>query len=378
MACFGQQPAIQDEKLHGRQAYVLSNGKMRVAALRGGGHIAEVRLIDSDARKSVNPMRVPHYQTIEPYDYDPARHDALYGADSHRWLSSGYMGHLLCFPQFGPPAPDEVRAGLGNHGEAPIVEWKQLAAGVLPDALRLRYGGDLPKTQYRVERLLTLPKDETVLYVEEWVENLAMMDRPINWVQHATFGPPFIEAGKNYFDTGPVKERAGGGTVQREFTSKPATGGYYAMLMDTSAPLGWFTSFHSGHRVLIGYLFPTVDNPWIADWQENQRNKGKPWEGKAVARGIEFGSTPLAEGLRRSVERATMLGAPTYRWIGARQRLKTVWAAFLMEIPEGYRGTETVRAEGGRILVTERETKRTLDIKGSLADLRSLAAGGGR
>jgi hypothetical protein len=49
-----------------------------------------------------------------------------------------------------------------------------------------------------------------------------------------------------------------------------------------------------------------------------------------------------------------------------------------MEIPEGYRGTETVRAEGGRILVTERETKRTLDIKGSLADLRSLAAGGGR
>jgi hypothetical protein len=58
-------------------------------------------------------MRVPHYQTIEPYQYDPGRHDALYGSDSHRWLSSGYMGHLLCFPVFGPPSsPAEVKNGL--------------------------------------------------------------------------------------------------------------------------------------------------------------------------------------------------------------------------------------------------------------------------
>ncbi|MGH9630937.1 MAG: hypothetical protein ACRD7E_21715 [Bryobacteraceae bacterium] len=93
---FGQQ--FRMDMFHGRKAYVLENELIRVSALRGGGHIAEVRFRSDDERKSVNPMRVPHYPTIEPYEYDPARHDELYGSDSHRWLSSGYMGHLLCFP----------------------------------------------------------------------------------------------------------------------------------------------------------------------------------------------------------------------------------------------------------------------------------------
>ena len=72
-------------------------------------------------------MRVPHYPMIEPYEYDDAKHNGIYGDTPHRWLHSGYMGHLLCFPFYGPPSSDdEVRAGLGNHGEAPIVEWRQL------------------------------------------------------------------------------------------------------------------------------------------------------------------------------------------------------------------------------------------------------------
>src|SRR5262245_64949403 len=150
---------LRFETLHGRQAFVLENRLIRVSALRGGGHLAEIRFRSGDAARTINPMRVPHYQTIEPYQYDPQRHDALYGSDSHRWLSSGYMGHLLCFPVFGAPSsPAEVKNGLGNHGEAPIVEWKPV--GVLekaPDAIKFRYGADLPKTQFRVDRTMTLP-----------------------------------------------------------------------------------------------------------------------------------------------------------------------------------------------------------------------------
>ena len=110
---------LRIETFHGRQAFVLENRHIRVSALRGGGHLAEIRFRSGDAARTVNPMRVPHYQTIEPYQYDPRRHDALYGSDSHRWLSSGYMGHLLCFPVFGAPSsPAEVRSGLGNHGDS--------------------------------------------------------------------------------------------------------------------------------------------------------------------------------------------------------------------------------------------------------------------
>ena len=48
-----QQPSIHDETVHGRRAYVLENGKMRVSALRGGGHLAEIRFLSSDPRKAV-------------------------------------------------------------------------------------------------------------------------------------------------------------------------------------------------------------------------------------------------------------------------------------------------------------------------------------
>ena len=201
--------SIKEEVFQGRRAWVLSNGLMRVSVLAGGGHIAEVRLLSDDPKKSINPMRVPHYPTIEPYEYDDAKHNGIYGSDPHRWLSSGYMGHLLCFPEYGSPSPEEAQAGLGNHGEAPIVEWHRINVEENSDGLTLRYGADLPKTQYRVERAVTLPRGMRVVRVQEWVENLTPFDRPINWMRHPTFGPPFIEPGKTVLDASATRGKAG-------------------------------------------------------------------------------------------------------------------------------------------------------------------------
>ena len=382
-------PAFHPDTLHGRQAYVLENGLLRVSALRGGGHLAEIRLLSDDPRKAVNPMRVPHYPTIEPYQYNPAAHDALYGDGPHRWLSSGYMGHLLCFPFFGPPSSDEeARQGLGNHGEAPIVEWKQTReAEVRPDRVTLHYGADLPRTQFRVDRSITLRAGETVVRVEEQVENLAGYDRPIHWVQHATFGPPFAVPGKSFLDVSATRGEVGGGRPGtnslspgtaiewplgasrngrrvdlRAFQPTPHTGTYYALLLDPSRPTGFFTLYNSDFPILIGYLFATADSPWIGDWQENQNNTGKPWDGKAIARGLEFGTTPFAEGLRKSIERGRMFGVPTFRWIGARQRLKTTWTVFLAEIPPGFAGVEDVADGSGGIAIRERGSGRAIPV----------------
>jgi hypothetical protein len=384
---FGQE--FRTETIHGRQAYVLENRRIRIGALRGGGHLAEIRLRDGDARRTVNPMRIPHYPTIEPYRYDPTRHDALYGNDSHRWLSSGYMGHLLCFPVFGPPSsPDEVKQGLGNHGEAPIVEWKPVGKPErTATGLAFRYGADLPKTQFRVDRKLTIGTADSAVLVEEWVENLAPFDRPIHWVQHATFGPPFIEPGKCFLDLSGTRAQAAGGSVQtssvkpgadfvwpngldpagqpvslRVFQPKPNAGTYFAVLMDRSRPLGWFTMYNPEFPVLIGYLFRSSESPWLGDFQENRRLRNKPWDGKVVTRGIEFGTTPFAEGLRRSIERGSLFGAPTYRWIGGRARLATTYALFLAEIPAGFQGVDDVTFQGGVISLRERGSGRRIPV----------------
>lgn len=340
---------------------MLDNGLIRVALLRGGGHIAEVRLLTKDPKTNVNPMRVPHYPTIEPYEYDPAKHDALYGSDPHRWLSSGYMGHLLCFPSYGPPSsPEEVKAGLGNHGEAPIVEWKMLGVDQGDDSLTFRYGAMLEKTQYRVGRAITMAKGKRMVRVEEWVENLTSFDRPINWMQHATFGPPFVKPGETFLDMSATKGQNTETEVNwadgkmRVMPSTPHSGNYTTFLLDPHRDEQFFTMYNANYNVLIGYLFPAGGNPWIADWQENQRVKQLPWNGEVIARGIEFGSTPYAEGLRKSVERGALFGVPAYRWIGAKQRLETGFTIFLEEIPAGFAGVRDVRREAGTPAVVPR------------------------
>lgn len=363
---------LKQEKVAGREAWVLDNGLFRIAALRGGGHLAEVRLVSEDPRKSLNPMRIPHYPTIDPHTYDPARHDALYGNDPHRWLSSGYMGHLLCFPVYGPPSPDEARAGLGNHGEAPIVEWRLISTDRKPDSISLRYGADLIKTQFRVERTITLRSGDRFARVEEEVENLANFDRPVNWMQHATFGPPFVEPGKTIMDVSAGRGLVAGGRPEtaslkpdsevtwpdgtaydgsrvdlRAFQRRPNGGTYVALLLDKHRLAQFFTMYHTGYRFAIGYVFPSEGNPWIADWQENRSNRSLPWNGQVVARGIEWGSSPFAEGLARSVARGQLFGAPAYRWIGGRQRLKTEFTVFVVETPDGFRGVRDVTMEGG-------------------------------
>jgi catechol 2,3-dioxygenase-like lactoylglutathione lyase family enzyme len=370
--------SVTEETFQGRRAWVLSNGWIRVSVLAGGGHLGEIRMLSSDPKVSVNPMRVPHYPTIEPYQYDAARHDAVYGDSPSRWLVSGYMGHLLCFPFYGPPSEEEARAGLGNHGEAAIVEWKKTKVEVNAAGATLWYAADLPRTQFRVERAITMPRGMRLVRVQEWVENLAQFDRPVNWMEHATFGPPFAEPGKTILDVsatrGQVTPRRldgslragsainwprgtgfdGGAADLHVFQPRERSGIYYVLRLDPSRSEQFFTLYHPDYRVMIGYILPSEGNPWLADWQENGSNTVKPWGGRVIARGIEFGSSPFDEGLRKSVERGSLFDTPSYRWIGARQKLKQEFTVFLSEIPTGFAGVTDVRLEHGVPIVTRR------------------------
>ncbi|MFN3325675.1 MAG: hypothetical protein ACK5AZ_19440 [Bryobacteraceae bacterium] len=382
-ALLGQQPAFQEEQFHGRRAFVLENGLMRVSTLPGGGFIGEIRLLSPDPRKSVNPLRVPHYQTIDPFRYEAATHGELYGTGIQRRLMSGYMGHFLCFPQYGPTSAAELNFDLGQHGEALAVEWKRQKVESGPQGVTLRYSAELPKNQYRIERAITLAPGETVGYVEESIENLTPYDRPVNWVQHITFGPPFLAPGRTYADAPVTRVLLADGTKlhegdwpeitdpqglrvnQRRFIETPNSGRYTAWLLDRSRPKVWFTLYNPDYPVLIGYIFPAESNPWIGDWQENQRVTAIPWNGKAIARGIDIGTTPFAEGLRRSVDRGSVLGVPTFRWIEARERQTQRYLFFLAEIPSGYKGTADVKVEGGKIVIVEQQSERTIAINSS-------------
>jgi hypothetical protein len=348
---FGQTPTVREQgQIYGRPGWVIETDRLRVGLQRNGGHIADVRLRSDNPRLSINPMFVPAGQ--------------------------GYMGHMVCFPHFGPASAEERAQGLGVHGEANAVEWQQTRAPqITSEGVTFFYGADLPRTEYRIERAVTLKTGQTSIHVEESVENLAAYDRPYNWDQHATFGAPFVAPGRNVLDLPGTrgmtdsKRTAGGkwvesrlfqwpdaptkddGTISmREFAAGPGGEAYTPILVDRARPQAWFSIFNTDYPLLVTYVFPTADNPWIIDWQ-NQPDAASP---AGTARGIEFGTSPWDEGLRRSVERGQLMGVPTYRFIGARQRVSTSFTIYMSEIPTGFAGVRDVRVEGGQIVFDRR------------------------
>jgi hypothetical protein len=363
---------IHEERLHGRRALVLRNARMRLAVLPGGGFIADAGLISSDPRVSVNPMRVPHYQTIDPHTYDLARHGGVYGTGIQRRLMSGYMGHFTCFPQFAASSPAEFAQDYGQHGELIAVEWSRRAGA----ADELVMDAELPMTQYGFERRVVLPADETVAYVTETAENLVPYDRPAQWVQHTTFGPPFIAMGKTLAEGSvdrvvlgrgpsatttdfPVGQDAEG----RSLDYRPFRGATALWLM-RQAGKNYFTLYNTDLRVLIGYVYDAETDPWLLDYQEHMRVTEVPWDGRVVMRGLCFGDS-VTSGVRNAVTQGQMLGVPTYSWFEARARRSKRYAIFLTEIPPDFKGVARVDAVPGAITITERETGRAMVLKSS-------------
>jgi hypothetical protein len=359
---------ISQTRLHGREALTIANGKMQLSVLPGGGFIGEVRLTSGRARTDINPMRVPHYPTIDPHTFRYAQHGAAYGTDVQARLMSGYMGHFTCFPQFGNQPEEFKAADYSQHGEALTVKWQHEAS----QDLVMR--AELPRTQYGFRRSIAMLPDETAVTVTETVENLMIADRPLQWVQHVTLGPPFVEKDRMFADASVDRVMLGwGGSAT--LAAWPASANEKGVSHDYrvfSGEVGkwllqrqgknWVTAYHADYNVLLGYIFEAQPNPWLLDWQQNRTNMQKPWDGKVVARGFCWGDS-LIQGAKNAVAQGQNFGVPQYSWIDGRASRSQTYTIFLAEIPAGYRGVADLKTENGFIVLTEKETGKILRVK---------------
>lgn len=325
----------------GRRAAALENSRVRVTILLEGGHVAEIL----DKETGVNPLWNPPWPTIEPSAYDPARHPG-YGEGAEARLLAGIMGHNLCMDIFGGPSPEEAAAGLTVHGEASVARYEVAGAGE-----DLTMSACFPWSQLSLERHIRLAGN-TVEF-SETVENLAATDRPIAWTQHVTLGPPFLRRGSTHFEatatrsmvheadlgggkgylergaefTWPLAPRQGGGTIDlRSLPDVPVSAAFTTHLMDP-AQAACFVAWSPESRIAFGYAWDASDFPWLGIWEENASRDHAPWNGRTLARGMEFGASPMPETRREMIRRGTMFGVPCFRWIAARSRVETRYMA---------------------------------------------------
>ncbi len=374
--------AFAAQDYHGRRAWRLQNDRMQVTIVPGGGHIASMTL-NAGRGAGLNPLWQTPWRSLETGQWR-GRGDE-YGAPAEAALLSTILGHNLCLDFFGAPSESEAAAGMPVHGEAPAVDW---TAGEQSSG-RLTYSAALPMARMRVTRSVALAPHSSAIWITETIENQAGMDRAIGWQQHPTLGPPFLEDGASFFDMPagrsmvfptafsegmrlrqgaefqwPRAPRKSGGTADlREWPAgEKYSSDYTAQLIDTGVEWAWFTALNNKRGLLIGYLWPRKEWPWVGNWEENRFRQGKPWLGKAVTRGMEFGTTPFPESRRDAISRGRLFDTPTYRWIAAKEKQTIGYGAFLASIPEGTTGVREVRLDGNQVRIRLRGVEESITL----------------
>jgi hypothetical protein len=327
---------VPEATFHDRRAVQIENDSLRLTVLVEGGHIAEVL----DKRADVSPLWIPHWSSMEPSDFSIDCYDR-FGSGADAKLLAGIMGHNLCLDIFGGPSAEEALAGLTVHGEASVDRY-----GIEEDRHTLTQQLTLHRAELRFFRRIHLR--ENLVHIEETVENLSGVDKPIGWTQHVALGAPFLDPATTEFrasvtrsvvsasDPGlnaylrlgaefkwPAAPRADGGTADlRRMNAAAPASGYTAHLADPRHDEAFFVAHSPQFGLAFGYVWKRTDFPWLGIWEENRSRQNPPWSGEEVTRGMEFGVSPFPETRREMVERGPLFATPAYKWIPAKGRLR--------------------------------------------------------
>jgi hypothetical protein len=358
-----------------RHAYRLSNAKVELTVLLGGGHIADFRLFGSP----VNVLWESPWPTIEPQVFSSIEHAALYGNGPVGRFLCGYTGHALALGYFGMPSSEEAQQGLPLHGEAANSEWKLGSAVADDDSAALVMEVTLPIYRLHFRREIVLPRDAFTACITEIVTNLSGDAIEFQWVQHAAFGEPFFASGEaTLFLSGKhgVTWPAGyeghellAGDVEFQWPHAPSIDGkpvnlsqpfvrdgtgFVAGLLAGSDRESAFAVVHNRrHQLVAGYCFDPILFPWIVLWEENRAREYAPWNKRTRVRGVEFGTSPMPLGLAHAREMRRLFDTPVLTSISANSCLEAQYGLFLHPAPPQWTQIKDVR-----------QTKHTLVVRG--------------
>ncbi|MCL5670498.1 MAG: hypothetical protein M1423_04265 [Acidobacteria bacterium] len=386
-----------------RDAYVMENNLIRFVALTGGGHIAEIRFRNGLDLPTLNPLWVPPWKTMEPYQYKEKIHAAQYGKADTGKLICGIAGHNLCLDYFGAASPEEVKQGLSIHGEAPSARWRATRKSSKSGRADLEMAVHLPVAGLQFTRQITIRQGESVVYLKEKVINEKKADHFFHWTQHVTLSPPFLKPrhcrtflpgskGRTFphgYDEGkallvsshnfewPFAPGVSGAKVDltRPF-AKSGRGILATVLLRPDREVAYVAALNTEENLLMGYCFKRADFPWVALWEENCARTDAPWNEVTQSRGLEFGSTPFPVGKREAFANGPLFGAPHFSMVPAKGQKTVNYLAFLAVAPKGLAEIRDINIQRGKIVVEGQSAKGkpvTLEVRASGLRQGSLA-----
>ena len=286
------------------------------------------------------------------------------------------MGHFLALDGFGAASEEERAAGMPGHGEAGRTLMNVIASRESGPVRSVVIQGVFPLAQETLTRTIEMVDGENVVYVSSELESALTVDRPVSWAEHATLGPPYLEPGKITIDMPAtrcrVRAEKAGSTGKLAYLKDfdwpmaPLTKGglvnlltvpvgetsldLASCLMDPARTYGYVTALRADKQLLFGYVFRRSEYPWLMSWMN--------YSGDArAARGIEFSTQPFDVSHRETVDAHEMFGAPTYKWLPAKSRMRTRFLFFFTRVPADFGEVGDVILEDGYVKIRSKSGK---------------------
>ena len=276
------------------------------------------------------------------------------------------MSHFICLDRWGTPSAAELKQGMVFHGEATRMQWKLLKEPKKEgESIVSEMSASLPMAGLDIKRTIELAAKGTWFKVTEEVTNRNQLGRIFNFVQHPTIGPPFLDervvvdsnARRGLMQSSPMPNpeeptvvwpqalKDGQPVNLRHLTDDPLPN---VVSFTIDEEYGWVTAANAARGLLIGYIWRVSDYPWLNIWRHVQ-------DGKPLARGLEFGTTGLHQPFGVLVKKGRIFGRPIYAHIDTGETVAKSYAAFLLKIPNDFKGVARVAYSEGQLVISERD-----------------------
>jgi hypothetical protein len=295
-------------------------------------------------------------------------------------------GHFICFDHWGPSTPEEEALGIPFHGNGSKIRWTLIHGPGQDDQTNIvEMSCLLPVVKLGMNRKIYQSTSAPVFKIVEEISNHNDSRKVFNLVQHPTIGAPFLD------ETTLVDTRVDSGFSQNG-TLPPAPGdiitwpealvdgdntdlrflstdhswssSVVTFILDEKEEYGWVTAVNPSLNLMIGYIWPASDYPWLNLWMQIQ--KGAPF-----ARGLEMGSTGLHQTWPVVLEMDTIFGRKLYEELDMDETIIKSYYTFLSEVPSDYRGVASVSLINDTIKVEEYGMDPGRSIHLDIGDIRS-------
>lgn len=201
--------------------------------------------------------------------------------------------------------PDTIYgAELGLHGEVAQLPWQWRVEKDTPEEICVSMRCDTVRLPFRVEKTLSLCKNESIVRFKETLTNLSAQELEFIWAQHPTFASPLIAKGTRidipaktfstsdfyHSPTAVLPAQYEGSWPQAEgrrfdeVPETPITELYYLKDLED----GWYAVTNPELKIGFGMRWNLDEFPYVTMWQALNSAPGSHWFDRIYCLSVEL------------------------------------------------------------------------------------------